>query len=471
MISLKSNLNFFSDGDNDHLSMILSISNIFEVLALLIWGLGQLPQLIRFYTSELIQGVSFIFLLFRFIGDLLYLINSIIIDLPVNNQAIISYFCFIDAVLVLQYWYYLDKSSISNVESNNWWGLWGLGFLSSINGLYIKQQPHQFAIHSRQQLHLLENSSKFHPCDFQSNFPFSSFTIWLAVILFILARIFQIFLNFQLKSVNLSLKFILLYLFGTICYLISLILDLYLKMFNDVSSNFSESIWDYLPYLLGAIGTIIGDSIILYQYYLYKSSDLALSPTHSYDFNTTWPSYSVDHQEYTDPKNQSGNSLTSNSRFLHTMQHENPKSNYKPAPESEYLLKNSLYTIPPPKHYVSSYGTNSYTNAKLKPNTNINNSTPNNVVGLNGINSYKSFGFLLFNRSTNNSFKNPDGSYLASKNSHLSTSLLPSIIGNYSKVSRKMSQDTKIPFSPIDFLSDQLENDDISERFLNKSSL
>ncbi|KAG7192495.1 uncharacterized protein KQ657_001590 [Scheffersomyces spartinae] len=39
--------------------------------------------------------------------------------------------------------------------------------------------------------------------------------------------------------------------------------------------------------------------------------------------------------------------------------------------------------------------------------------------------------------------------------SHLATSIIPSIVGNYSSLSRKMKDETKIPFSPSDFLNDE----------------
>lgn len=389
-------------------------------MGLMIWGLGQLPQLIKFYTTELITGVSFRFLVLRLVGDVLYLVNGIMINLPLNNRSIISYFCFIDTVLVLQYWYYYDKSRMSSLP-NRWLGV--LAVASSTNGLYIQQN-------------LLKDSS--------DNFHYSPILIiWLSITLFILSRVFQIAKNYRLKVMNLSLKFVVLYYIGTVCYLINLILELFLLIITcDDTKDPLDFVYDYLPYLLGAIGTIIGDSIILYQYHIYKYQEPTIS--HAYHFTPTWPAYDEEndlvHENNT--TNRQTNSLAANSRLQHTSEVTN--SLFKPS-ESQYLLKNSLYNIP--AHYVSSYDS-------IKPKHNN-----SNIISGNTVNSQKS-GFLSLFKSAGNSFKS--GSFSVSRNSHLSTSLLPSMIGNYSKVSRKMSQDTKVPFSPIDFLSDHLE-DDISE--------
>lgn len=107
----------------------------------------------------------------------------------------------------------------------------------------------------------------------------------------------------------------------------------------------------------------------------------------------------------------------------------------------------------PPSHYIS--GSASLTRS-------INVSSHSNIIS----NALNTLTRSMSSSSINNDYymsgslknHNSGGTNIVSSSvtsSHLATSIIPSIVGNYSSLSRKMKDDTKVPFSPSDFLNDE----------------
>lgn len=446
---------------------------------MIIWALGQFPQLLKLYTLESIAGISIYFLVLRFIGDIMYLVNYIIIASPLGNRTLISYFCFIDTVLLLQYWYYWDKSNLGengettplrvpensrrhssahsttnnsyNLNSSSWWTFLVLFFVST-NAFPVGKAFHQNITSDSN-----SSTSQFIPDEIFSTASFP--IVWASVVCFVGARVFQIRENYTAKTMTLSIYFVALYVVGALFYLASLLLDLWLLIIGlDDNLPFTQYGYfiEYLPYIIGAMGTIIGDSIIVRQYFIYRPVESAIEPVQSYHFKPDWyaPSFGKDneieddnnsvHIVFDEPNKtmlkrlekwlrESGSSTMNLSSLPHI-----PRSEVT---ESDYLLKwaNPSYSTPPPPHYVSFTSKN----------------TPDLTTRHSGI-------LSQLGKSFTNSYKNT-GSYISissPKNATpISTSLLPSIIGNYSKVGRKMSNDARIPFSPSDFLTGETIED------------
>jgi hypothetical protein len=294
-------------------------------------------------------------------------------------------------------------------------------------------------------------------------FSMASFAIvWVSVVCFVGARIYQINENYKAKTMTLSIYFVALYVVGALFYLSSLLLDLWLLIIG-VDDNLPSRLYDYfieyLPYIVGAIGTIIGDSIIVRQCFIYGTVDGSSEPVQSYHFKPDWYAPSFGHENENDDESNSVHiafdepdkaslkrlekrlrefgfstiNLGSSSRVPRSVE-----------TESSYLMKwaNLSYSTPPPPHYVSFTSKNS-------PDLNTKHSGILGQLGRSFTNSYKNTGSFISISSPKNS-------------TPISTRLLPSIIGNYSKVGRKMSNDAKIPFSPSDFLNDETIEDNES---------
>lgn len=412
--------------DIENESNLAALSSIFTMLALFLWAIAQLPQLFSFY-SRLTKGASSLYFFFRFLGDILFLIDT--------NLSFVLYLCLIDLLLLLNFVSVPAISCVSLVFPTANAAKWS--FL--LRG------------------HDTPNTNMGYIISF----------------LVVTSRCFQICVNYKLKSMTLSVYFILLYIIGTFFYLFSVIIDYYLD--GDFIT--------YFPYTFGASLTILLDLFMLYQSNLYKSS-----PDASY-----WPAFDVESdQNYTgwnsdgsmnsintanacrcgfnksESPRESKNAVQSNSAFsksrgdndavayasfvnchcrknaafansdptqplidpsLKTSAQNSP---HDPPYKTYESIRRDSHTIPPPSHYLSSY------------DQKINLARAMAIESTFKPTSLRSFGFKSFLASS--PFK--------TNTAPISTSLLPSIIGNHSKISRKMSQDSKVPFSPIDFLSD-----------------
>lgn len=83
-----------------------ALSGIFGSISLCAWIFVLVPQLYENYTSSSASGVSLLFISIWLLGDITNLIGSIWAQLVPTVTALAVYFCFADAVLIVQVVYY-----------------------------------------------------------------------------------------------------------------------------------------------------------------------------------------------------------------------------------------------------------------------------------------------------------------------------------------------------------------------------
>ncbi|KAK6463625.1 PQ loop repeat-domain-containing protein [Scheffersomyces coipomensis] len=86
--------------------VISSISKISGILSLSVWLFAQLPQIIENHLNESVEGVSLAFLCCWIGGDTTNLIGCILTKALPFQTLLATYYCFIDCILSLQFWYY-----------------------------------------------------------------------------------------------------------------------------------------------------------------------------------------------------------------------------------------------------------------------------------------------------------------------------------------------------------------------------
>lgn len=502
------------------------VSQIAGVLSLAVWLFAQLPQILENYLNQSVSGVSLAFLACWIGGDVTNFLGCILTGALPFQTCLASYYCFIDLILSLQFWYYTRVYPRQKVHHNMLQSPNMMRPVTSAESVSSRSIPRlnrfdSSAHHSRLLrshsvsssmnapdgifLRLLAGSvlsssfkgAKAMPVDLkdtsESLLSLKSFqallapvqlvaatfvapgdekaligTIcgWCSTLLYISSRSPQIWKNYCLKSTHGVSPYLFLFaMLGNSLYTISILSDLYLlskyeKYLGDV--DFHTVFRSQLPFLVGSSGTVFFDCILLIQFYVYglqssighksrsnshpeirhrshsRKSQRRVSPSAHFT-KPDWYTYLNNGQDRMGIYEEFNEDAQSETRF-----DESRKSSflyyknaaYVPSNESTSLLQNSISS--PPLHYVmsSSHIENSYQQKNRK--------------GFAGAFSSlaKSFSQNLFIRSA--SIGSSHQSISASP--VRDTSLIPSLVGTYSSLSKRMMDENKIPFLPIDFL-------------------
>lgn len=556
-----------------------TISKVSGILSLSVWLFAQLPQIIENHLNESVSGVSLLFLICWIGGDATNLIGCILTRALPFQTCLAAYYCFIDCILSLQYWYYTKvyprhkthhnllqspnflRPSTSNKSTNHSTRrnrfdqdlsrspmeistsimdvAQGNGhrghdqkrihegsFIHKILGATfiagsLPKQAHSMPIPNPQSAAVEDSTFQswigFAKCWLHKlvivilAIPLHSFkfryspedigmiSAWTCSTLYVSSRAPQIIKNFKLKSTRgITVYLFVFAMLGNIFYTISIVLDLYLLSLNksyfgeDGDSKFKEVFMDQLPFIVGSSGTVLFDSIIIFQCWLYSfnsgdsrrsscTSEYYAGHGHHHHRNHSYGSINEDghrpghsHKRNLSKKRRSKlskrkvrersrNPVTTSlpTHFQLPDWYTNTTPNFQNIDETTSLTGNeSGYNInlasPPPSHYISASQ-----NRSINLEHTMNQGVLSNTLSAIARSFSQSGSFIGRGRSpTSNSIH--VGSYGQSRapgiavpeSSQLPTSLIPSIIGNYSSVSKKMSHDSKIPFSPIDFLSD-----------------
>lgn len=94
------------------------ISHVSGYLSLFVWLFAQLPQIIENYLNQSVSGVSILFLGCWMGGDLTNLVGCLLTGALPFQTSLASYYCFIDCILALQYWYYTRVYPYQKVHHN-----------------------------------------------------------------------------------------------------------------------------------------------------------------------------------------------------------------------------------------------------------------------------------------------------------------------------------------------------------------
>lgn len=544
----------FSESDR----IIASVSQISGYLSLCVWLFAQLPQIIENHLNQSVSGVSFLFLSCWMGGDLTNLVGCLLTGALPFQTLLASYYCFIDCILALQYWYYTRVYPYQRVHHNmlqspNMMRPQLGGFHSSDNDViplrtnrFKQLSPHHttrspMTIEQQQQLEFsmerlrVPESSSFtqkligalfvggskgangYPlgaaevpavapkrsvaeiiydiCDwgFQVCISVSRFILhihkedigrflaWTCSALYVSSRTPQIIENYRKKSTKgISIYLFIFAMLGNSLYTICIVTDLYLIYYDNGYMDewaFRDALYSQLPFIVGSSGTVTFDCIILFQCYLYSNNNSSTSrknsvPTQSQqilddldryddededDYKKSMNRYNQKHRlsmdHFKKPDWYTNNNLGAAAPASGNEDLSYKRHAYRPSDSGSLLLSgqhstySSIASPPPPSHYITGSFKRDQTNGNLISNTfqSLSNSFRNAPAMATAIQT----------RSPNSGASSLNYN---SGNSPLSTSLIPLIIGTYSSVSKKMKNEAKVPFLPIDFLHDDFHS-------------
>lgn len=429
-------------------------SKISGILSLSIWLFAQLPQIIENHLNQSVEGVSLVFLLCWISGDVTNLIGCLLTKALPFQTCLAAYYCFIDCILSLQFWYYTrvypkQKVHHNLLQSPNMMrkspallrrnrtksprtraprggmahkvlsatvvgSLVGTSHAAPIPALGLEE--HTWLDN------LLEKVREITSIIASNILPLLNIvrgltsedvgkcSAWLCSACYLSSRSPQIYKNYKLGSTQgISVFLFVFAMLGNSFYTISIVTDLYLLLLDQFlmdSGDFHKVLYDQLPFIVGSMGTIIFDTVIIFQCWYYNVPSLR-------------PSSMIDLQEGFEFRSDMSGSLlhfqkpdwyTNNYRGVENLIDENTSLLFKLQP---YYFG---ATPPPPPHYVAG---SLQRGPRESPSLRHNKESPS---------------YATLPRST---------------------SVIPSIIGSYSAILKKLTDEAKIPFSPIDFLSDE----------------
>lgn len=416
-------------------NFMFNISKTSSIISLTIWLFTQIPQIILNYKRRDVSlSISFVGL--TFLADIINLTYQILIK-DSAYCILLVYMIILDLIIISQYYYYSRyfKKSVSSPPQQQPTlvnRILGAAFVTDLAlAMNIKVQQQQQ----------------------QQTFPL--YIDWVQVLpilccfLYIILRIPQIRRNYVRKSTTgLSLYMVLFTVLGTIFNLLSIVTDT--NLYKVLSIKI---------FLIGSFVIVIMDGVLLYQFWLYRKP---ISPYENdivdIDEQPQWyvknqplvfyQSFEQDRplqqQQQQQLASSSVPSTTSSPHFsnlIHPIKSNQSRGRklVKSPGEQTLLLDESLIastavsmaTPPPPQHYIVSSSSRSRYQLIHRFNLqNQNQSTQPKII--------------------------PQS--LTSSSVGSATSLIPSIIGNISSVNKKLMDGSKIPFLPIDFLTDDYYN-------------
>ncbi|KAK7206154.1 PQ loop repeat-domain-containing protein [Myxozyma melibiosi] len=273
-------------------SFRLTLSGIFGTISIACWVVLLVPQLVDQWKLKSSAGVSLLFLLVWFLGDIANLIGAVWAGLLPKVVALAVWFCFADAIELSSAIYYRffyhppAKNGPSDFESAG-----GLLAVSSDDDATDDIPLDDLAEESPSGAHssvwkeyvlpilgviiigiigYFFTNSPTDSSDDSSEEPDSSLSVgpqilgYLSALLYLTARIPQIIQNHRKKSVHgLSLLFFMFSTAGNVTYAAQILLF----------SSDSRYILLNLSWLLGSLGTVFQDAVIFAQFYIYREKE------------------------------------------------------------------------------------------------------------------------------------------------------------------------------------------------------
>jgi len=255
------------------------------LLNILCWIFAQAPQIYKNWKKKETEALSVAFLLTWLTGDITNLISSFLTQqLPVQQYTAI-YFCIIDAILITQWIYYTKFFNPSGRRStapliqpheiNQKYGIIYFLVVSNVITLpLLLQHTHssdywEYSVSpSRQLLNDISNNYTLPNCEFKPFIEdwlkiFGDVCAWVSGILYLLARLPQIHLNYKRRSVKgLSISMFFVMNVANICYGTSVLL--LIPNFNTQKFFVSD-----LPFVIGSLGAVFPNTFILMQWVYY----------------------------------------------------------------------------------------------------------------------------------------------------------------------------------------------------------
>lgn len=250
-----------------------TLSWIFAILSSIIWLFVFIPQLLENYHNNSSKALSFYLILFWLIGDSLSLLSAEKLKLHVLIAS--GYYQIIfDVILLLQWFYFKIIEDIFNQEvvlliengdndnSSNSNSVIPINSCKLLHEILIL--PETISINISSILLIVLKVVVYHT----DNKEFINSLAWISSIMFLFARLHQIYLNYKRKSVaGLSYYTFAFIVLANICFVISLFIRL-------IDYNTEHEILEYLntniQWILGTMSSIVLNFVLLYQFYKYN---------------------------------------------------------------------------------------------------------------------------------------------------------------------------------------------------------
>eukprot|EP00474_Spongospora_subterranea_P009028 CRZ09486.1 hypothetical protein [Spongospora subterranea] len=246
---------------------------IFGSISLVTWLVALLPQIVSIYKSKTGAGISRTFIMIWIFGGLCMFLGGRLTNTPLPISLLGLYIVMSNVVILCQIIYY-SRVGPHRVKSVHDVGLpkmtttatttLSAAALVLTTGSCIYYGTSSLSPSSRVLLSLVNPNA----CDYR---PESSLLVqyvglimaWVSGFMFFFSRVPQIYQNHKAKSVQgLSLSMMSLIMFG------NMTLGLQLLLGNN------QSLYDFLtkttPFLIGSVGTVFWDFLILFQAVLYN---------------------------------------------------------------------------------------------------------------------------------------------------------------------------------------------------------
>lgn len=269
------------------------LANACGSISLASWIILLLPQLIEQWRLKSADGVAIGFIMAWFFGDLANLLGAIVGQLRSSIILLALWFCFSDSLLIVSYFYYKrlnhacqtrlsPRATSPNVDQEHQAGDQQANAqtpllqevnastaqsVSSVNSAVEDRRnwmlgtflPAVFVIVVATLSYLISDSDGNEDVPVKSDS--AQFLGYLSAALYLVARIPQIVQNHQRRSVEgLSMGFFSLSILGNLTYAAQVI---FLRTDR-------EWLIAYFPWLLGSLGTIAEDMVVLAQFHIYK---------------------------------------------------------------------------------------------------------------------------------------------------------------------------------------------------------
>jgi uncharacterized protein with PQ loop repeat len=225
---------------------LTELSYILSTISLVFYSIVYVPQFYVIYKSKSSSGISFWMLLLWSQADILSLIGTILLYMPLSIIVIGWYHFFIGALMIVCVLFYADKYTIGDIESQG----------KRMSNGFIKQcvATVLFLILNTVICLTLQMTIK------KSYDEIGSILGWITMVFYSVGRLPQIWLNYKRRSTEgLSLLMYIFTMCGNIIYLAVITMDpLYINM--------------NLPWIINCGITISMDIFVIFQHYYYNKS-------------------------------------------------------------------------------------------------------------------------------------------------------------------------------------------------------
>ena len=212
----------------------VSLSQAFGLVSMGIWLVAQLPQMIKSQRNKKADDLSLDFLALWAAGDVCNFAGCLLIGATWAQTVIAGYFLLCDAVLLGQWWAFATKSGPGmSPASKMFWTATGSLSLLGLGACILQGLPGAAV---------------------------GNYLGWLSGVVYLASRVPQIWQNFKQREVeDLSIYLFILAVLGNVTYAASIL------------AYSLEPAWieKQAPFLLGSVGTLAFDAVLVYQILAY----------------------------------------------------------------------------------------------------------------------------------------------------------------------------------------------------------